>query len=76
MDNLGVEGCEREFDRLLIYLTENYDEADVATKAKALCLSIRHRLPKTIYGLLKEAMHRSKEDEKLPPVSSNSIMPS
>ena len=62
MDKLGVGGCRRDFDKLLAHLRTQYDEASVATKLRAGAQAVRHGLPKTLKGLLAEAIRRS-EDE-------------
>lgn len=62
MDRLGVGGCIRDFDKLLAHLRTQYDEASVATKLRAGAQAVRHGLPKTLKGLLAEAIRRS-EDE-------------
>lgn len=64
MDYWGPEGCREHWDEIMSHLQRAYDEASIATKITALKKALSHGLPRTLAGLLTEAIKRSEDDGK------------
>lgn len=62
MDYLGAAGCRQRFAELLAHLQGAYDEANVLTKLAAGVLALALGLPKSLEGLLREAIRRAEEE--------------
>lgn len=59
MDYWGPEGCRQNRETILNHLRKKYNEADIPTKITALRRALSQGLPKTLEGLLDEAIRRS-----------------
>ncbi len=61
MDQLGAAAIRADKATWIAYLTEAYNTTGWVMKATAAIQAFRHGLPKTIEGLLDEALRRAEE---------------
>jgi hypothetical protein len=59
MNLLGVEGCQREREKILAWLREAYHEASILSKLTAGATALWQRKPKSLAGMLDEAIARA-----------------